>query len=308
MTSRARRQTSASSRALKVRTATSAPTSSQAGRATTSSRLPPSSTRHFRRPPCSRCRRRSTSPPASYDIGILEGQENFGSDPGGEITLSGAGAASTILDGDNIGNDVLEIGGSGTTTIEGVTVENAADTGIYDNGVVELHDSVVQNNADVGIQDGDHGLTVSGSTISGNGNASAGVDTQFNGGIFSESGNLTVVNSTVTGNNGSGIYEDSSGGLSLQNDTIAANPSVGLDLVREMERGQHDHRPEHQRGLHQCAGQLGGRRTTTSTATTAVISEFADLTGADPSSARCRTTAGRRRPWPSRQEPGGRRR
>lgn len=165
-----------------------------------------------------------------YDIGILEGQENFGSDPGGEITLSGAGAASTILDGDNIGNDVLEIGGSGTTTIEGVTVENAADTGIYDNGVVELHDSVVQNNADVGIQDGDHGLTVSGSTISGNGNASAGVDTQFNGGIFSESGNLTVVNSTVTGNNGSGIYEDSSGGLSLQNDTIAANPSVGLDL------------------------------------------------------------------------------
>jgi Right handed beta helix region len=165
-----------------------------------------------------------------YDLGTLVGQENFGSDPGSEITLSGADAATTILDGDHLSGDVLFVGGTGTTTIKGVTVEDATNTGIDDEGLLELDDSIVQNNADVGIQDENHGLILSGSTISGNGNPSLGVDTQFNGGIFSESGNLTVVNSTVTGNNGSGIYQDSSPGLSLQNVTIAGNLGVGLDL------------------------------------------------------------------------------
>jgi hypothetical protein len=164
-----------------------------------------------------------------YDIGILEGQESFGSSSGDNVTLAGAGAASTILDGDGLDSQVVDVGGFDTSTIKGVTVQNSDDTGIYDNGLLELDDSVVQSNPGVGIQDVNQGLTVSGSTISGNGSASAGVDTQFNGGIWSESGQLTVVNSTVTGNNGSGIYEDSSG-LSLQDVTIADNPGVGLDL------------------------------------------------------------------------------
>ena len=108
-----------------------------------------------------------------------------------------------------------------------MTVEDAVNTGINDNGNLELDDSVVQNNADLGIDTTNHGLDVSGSTISGNGIPSG--PAQFNGGIFSEAP-LTVANSTISGNNGSSVYVDFGGSAQLQNATIAANPGVGLVL------------------------------------------------------------------------------
>jgi Tol biopolymer transport system component len=161
-----------------------------------------------------------------YDLGILTGTET---DAGG-IDLAGAGAKNTVLDGDGMVGDVIDVGGGGSATlIKDVTVENATDTGINDGGLLELDDSIVQNNTDVGIQNNNQGLTVSGSTISGNGNAAAGVDSQFNGGIFSEAP-IAVTNSTITGNNGSGIYVDSGGSAQLTDVTIADNPGVGLDL------------------------------------------------------------------------------
>jgi Tol biopolymer transport system component len=163
-----------------------------------------------------------------YDIGTLLGT-NVSVDSDGSVTLAGAGATTTVLDGDGSTNDVVDVGGSIKATIKGVTVENATDTGINDGGLLELDDSVIQNNAGVGIQNNNQGLTISGSTIAGNGSASAGVDTQFNGGVFSEAP-ITVTNSTVTGNNGSGVYVDSGGNAEFTDVTIAENPGVGLDL------------------------------------------------------------------------------
>ncbi len=151
-----------------------------------------------------------------YDIGVLEGQENFGSDPGSEITLSGAGAATTILDGDHLSTDVLDVGGSGNTTISGVTVENGTGDGIYDNGDVTLDNSVVQNNGNYGVESTDQGLELSGSTISGN-----------NVGIYTEAESFSAVNSTIADNEGDGIHVDS-GSATLQNDTVAANVGDGI--------------------------------------------------------------------------------
>jgi Tol biopolymer transport system component len=164
-----------------------------------------------------------------YDTGNLIGRTGVGPDSPSEFTLAGAGAATTILDGDDSTDRVIDVGGTGITSISGVTVENSTDTGIYDNGDVKLIDSVVRNNTDVGIQSTNAGLDVSGSTIAGNGSAALGVDAQFNGGIFSEAP-LTITNSTITGNEGSGVYVDFGGSAGFQSVTIAANPGVGLDL------------------------------------------------------------------------------
>ena len=160
-----------------------------------------------------------------YDVGNLIGTAE--APEGTTLDGAGAGAATTILDGDGSATDVVDIQGSTLTTIKGVTVEDAVNTGINDNGNLELDDSVVQNNADLGIDTTNHGLDVSGSTISGNGIPSG--PAQFNGGIFSEAP-LTVANSTISGNNGSSVYVDFGGSAQLQNATIAANPGVGLVL------------------------------------------------------------------------------
>jgi CSLREA domain-containing protein len=159
-----------------------------------------------------------------YDIGNLTGTLGTGAG----LTFAGAGAAGTILDGDGSTSEVFDIGGSATTTIKGVTVENSTDTGIYDNGTLVLDDSIVQDNASLGILSTNAGLDVSGSTISGNGDP--GTDSESNGGIYVESP-FSAVNTTIAGNNGHGIavdYVDT--GASLNNVTIAGNNGDGLFL------------------------------------------------------------------------------
>ena len=157
-----------------------------------------------------------------YDIGNLIGF----ADVGGGTTIDGQGAAGVILDGNASTNEVFDIEGGDTSTIKGVTVENSSGDGIYDDGTLTLDNSVLWDNQGTGVESVNQGLNVSGSTVYGNGDPQGGA--QFNGGIYSEAP-LTVVNSTVTGNDGSGVYGDF-GGMDLQNVTIADNSGVGLQL------------------------------------------------------------------------------
>jgi uncharacterized protein YjbI with pentapeptide repeats len=164
-----------------------------------------------------------------YDVGTLVSSVGTGIG----LEFDGAGPASTILDGDGVSNRVFDIGGDATTTIKELTVENSGNVGIDDNGDLELDDSVVQGNALLGISSSGLGLTVSDSTISGNGNANAGVDTVGNGGIYSTFTPVTLTNTTITGNEGSGIYAAANGSVSnfhLKNVTIAGNPGAGIAL------------------------------------------------------------------------------
>lgn len=120
-----------------------------------------------------------------------------------EVTISGAGAEKTIIEGD-ASADVLEVEVDGSLTIDGVTVENGYEEdggGIY-----------VEFLAKLAVED---------STITEN---TATVD---GGAIFGEFGSETVVKgSTITENiagNGGGIYAEADAYVSVQESTITKN-------------------------------------------------------------------------------------
>ncbi len=166
-----------------------------------------------------------------YDIGTLMGVIGTGAG----LEFDGAGAAGTILDGNDVTTRLFDIGGdaSAPTTIKGVTVENSSDTGINDNGDLQLDDSVVQDNPSLGISatgGAQGGLDVSGSTISGNGDAAP--DSVGNGGIYTYFTPVTLANTTISRNNGSAIYPADNGAteVHLKSVTIAGNPGAGIAI------------------------------------------------------------------------------
>jgi Bacterial Ig domain/Right handed beta helix region len=145
------------------------------------------------------------------------------------ITLSGAGPSLTILEGGGptFAYDIVTVDGSSPMTIENMTIENGGRDGIYNNGTLILRDSIVRNNGRAGIETVGDRLAVFGSTISGNG---TGLGLFGEAGIYVES-NLSVVNSTITGNSSTGIYvEATSDGAILTNVTIAGNIGSGIDV------------------------------------------------------------------------------
>jgi uncharacterized repeat protein (TIGR01451 family) len=164
-----------------------------------------------------------TVPAGTYPIGA---QLTVASD----LTISGAGAATTILDGGN-SDRVLNIG-SGTVTVQGVTIRNGRSSG--DGGGISNNDTLTVTNSTIsGNNAGGNGggidspgtLTITNSTISGN--AAFGVG----GGIFKDTGGpAAVTNSTISGNNanqGGGIFNDTGGTLTVTNSTISGNTAFG---------------------------------------------------------------------------------
>jgi len=124
----------------------------------------------------------------------------------GSVTINGAGAASTIVDGAN--SDRVFMVTSGVVTISGLTVRNGqtnngnAGAGIVNSASLTLNQVVVSNNT----SDGD------------------------GGGIFNQGTLLALNNSTVSGNvggGGAGIYSFNSV-LTLINSTISGNDSINL--------------------------------------------------------------------------------
>lgn len=148
-----------------------------------------------------------------------------------DVTLNGAGASETVLDGNN-SHRVLKVDSETTATVSDLTISsgNVADEngagilnygnltinrstitgntvqrdfnnvvsggGIRNEGVLAINESVIANNqafVSAGISNDDT-LTINASTISGNIAESSG------GGIYNNYGSVTISNSTISGN------------------------------------------------------------------------------------------------------------
>ena len=175
-------------------------------------------------------------PAGTYQLTLTNSVDEQGGDLDikSNVTLKGAGAGQTILDG-NAADRVLEIYQGKTVSVEGVTIQNGKVNnsnggGIYNSGTLTLKDSTVSGNTAIGnTNNNGHGggiyndstgtLTLTNSTVSGN-TASVG------GGIFN-SGTLTLKDSTVSGNtanpgSGGGIL-NYLGTLTLTDSTVSGN-------------------------------------------------------------------------------------
>jgi len=147
-----------------------------------------------------------------------------------DLTINGAGAGSTIIDGNGIitSDRVLDIH-NGVVTISGVTMKNGSahdGGGIANNGTLMLNNSAVTSSTAYAYGGGinNHGtLTLNSSLVSGNSDIGA---TANGGGIFN--GNiLTVINSILNGNTagGGGGAIANFGTATLTNSTLSGNNS-----------------------------------------------------------------------------------
>ena len=126
----------------------------------------------------------------------------------GNVTIIGAGAASTIIDAGAI-DRVFHITGVFAVNISGVTISNAL-SGANGGGIYNLNLGA---------------LTLTNVAVSGN-------TAQIGGGIFNE-GTLTITSSAISGNTATGLANSSSGGIfnsgtvNLANVTISGNSALG---------------------------------------------------------------------------------
>jgi len=138
-----------------------------------------------------------------------------------DLTLQGAGARQTVIDGsNNTGNSGSVVAVTATVTIAGVTIQGGHATtyggGIDNAGALTLLDSMVVNNTTAFIgggifNDSNAMLTIENSTIGGNSAATGAAP--YGGGIYN-TGAMTLTASAASGNNaggnGGGIYNDGS--------------------------------------------------------------------------------------------------
>ena len=123
------------------------------------------------------------------------------------MTIQGAGAATTIVDANQI-DRAIHVGSTATITISGLTIKNGSTTGfgggILNDGVLTLTNSVVTGNQ----------------TRAGNGTGGG----TAGGGIFSSKTltlNNTVVSANVSDGNGGGVW--SNGSATLNDSSVTAN-------------------------------------------------------------------------------------
>jgi hypothetical protein len=145
------------------------------------------------------------------------------------VTIKGAGAGNTIIDGNNL-DRVFDIHG-GTVSISGMTIEHgralAGGGGLLNGGgKVSITNVTLENNVAFGI-DGGNGVNGVGGGSVGNGGGS-GVDgtNAEGGGIMNASGSMTIKNSFIAsnqakagngGNGGNGAVGLGSGGIAGTN-------------------------------------------------------------------------------------------
>jgi len=163
------------------------------------------------------------------------------------VTIDGAGADVLAVDG-NGASRVFQFGSGETVSISNLTVRNGRDDvsggGISngDGATATITDCTVSGNVAGSIQGQGGGifntgtLTTINSTVSGNTAGAAGGVTGDGGGIFN-SGTLTIVNNTISGNmaisksgTGGGIFND--GTLTIVNSTVSGNTAgkgAGID-------------------------------------------------------------------------------
>jgi hypothetical protein len=145
-----------------------------------------------------------------------------------DLTLSNGhadGVGSSSLEDD--GGAILNFGS--VVVNKAMIINNSAQWAgaIFNNGSMEIKKSTISYNDALGLRDGilngqEGVMTISDSTISENG-VGHGSDA-----IWS-SGNLEIMNSTISGNGGNGIDNDHPGQLSLEFVTITNNGGVGVN-------------------------------------------------------------------------------
>ena len=150
------------------------------------------------------------------------------------VTLSGPGASVLAVSGNKLSRVFDLTNATAVVAISGLTIENASAAGmgangwgggIENRGTLSLTNSVLADNfaAYGGGIDNWGPLTISGCTLSGNSTTPSfgGGD----GGVYSSNGNVTVANSTFTGNvgeQGGGIVNNG-GSLSVDGSTFSQN-------------------------------------------------------------------------------------
>ena len=157
-----------------------------------------------------------TLPAGTYTLTIAGRGENSNItgdlDILGNLTLAGADAATTLIDGGQL-DRVIEVRSSASLTISNVTITNGALVG--DNGGGLGHNSI--------------GVTTLESSIVKNSST-----TSFGGGISNDSsvGTVNINNSTVTNNNsnsfGGGVNNNSGGTINVTNSTVSNNTADGF--------------------------------------------------------------------------------
>lgn len=190
-------------------------------------------------------------PPTKTDVDGANGDLNITD----SLTIQGAGATNTLIDGNQL-DAVLLIAPGINVTLNAVTIQNGLSSfggAIYSSGDLTLNNAAVRNSTSPstpggGIYQNSGGaLTLSNSTVSGN---SAPADTgggiynlgtvRLNnstvsgnrsqgggGGLANNGGTVYVINSTISGNrtdfNGGGINNWNNGQVELFNTTLANN-------------------------------------------------------------------------------------
>jgi hypothetical protein len=156
------------------------------------------------------------------------------------VTIRGAGATSTIVDGSNAGT-VFDIGRNNANvdvTLSGMTIQNGlADYGgaIFNYGRLEIIGSTISGNTATtgGAGIFNEGIaTITGSTISGNtaGSHGGGVYNYRDPGDDVTDGTLTIRDSTISGNkagdHAGGIFNEGTGNANIINSRIIDNTAI----------------------------------------------------------------------------------
>ncbi|CAN2039328.1 putative pectate lyase C (modular protein) [Candidatus Magnetomoraceae bacterium gMMP-15] len=162
------------------------------------------------------------------------------------LIINGAGASSTIVDG-NKDHTVFSIASDITVTMSGLMIQNGSyisnspgGGAIFNEGNLILQNCTISNNSAnvTGFGPASSGgiynsgtLTLQNCTISGNsGYASGGIFNTSSGGIYNSSGTLTIENCTIsdneTNNDGGGIF-NTVGTSNIKNTIIANNTANG---------------------------------------------------------------------------------
>jgi len=151
------------------------------------------------------------------------------------LTLQGAGADSTIIQGAREGYPVVWVEGSAEATLEDLTVTGAfgrcagegpkliCPSGLWVQGRarVTLHDSTVSRNWAYGLYVGRSArVTLQNSQVSDNGG--------WGGLMVGDSAQVTLQNSQVSGNGDDGLNVWSSAQVTLQNSQVSGNGGDGL--------------------------------------------------------------------------------